>query len=131
MMMRKVHISFPAVPFGRAGPAARPALLSSSSRSSSFMARRPAGVAAQDSPSMLAIRLAAICFLAGWSSSRAGNRKFSTGPSFAVRAPMRPAPFPISMIPLQKAMIPSMVTLRVTASLAELITASVTSGRVP
>ena len=130
-MIRKVHISLLAIPRFLAGPAARPALLSSSSFPSSSMALSPAGVAAQPSPSTLAMKFVAMCSLAGCPTGSPGKRNLSTGAIRPVSARISPPLWAISMSPVQKAITPAMVMHRVIASLEESSAALVTSTICP
>ena len=94
-------------------------LRSSSRFSSSFIADKPAGVAAHPSPSILAIILVAMASPAGCPSGRLGNKNLIIGFIFFAICSISPARCPISKIPVHRAMTPSMVMHRLTASFAE------------
>ena len=122
--MRNVHISLLAVPSCLAAP---PIPRSSSTFFSSSMAFKPAGVAAHPRPSMLAIILTLICFLASPSGSSLGKRKVSTGPILLASWSTSPERCPISSTPVHRVMTPSMVMHSVTASFDAWIAPSVTA----
>ena len=95
------------------------------------MAFRPAGVAAQPSPRILLIILAAIYSSALCPFGTDGNKKARTGRSALVRASMIPAFFAIFISPVHIDMIPNMVIQSVTASFDESSAAVPTSPVFP
>jgi len=142
LIMRNVHISLLAVPACLAAAlcpavsscpgvsfclAAPPFLRSSSTFFSSSMALSLAGVAAHPSPSILAVTLTLICFLAFPSGSSLGKRKVSIGPILPASWSTNPERCPISSTPVHRVMTHSMVMHSVTASFDAWIAPSVTA----
>ena len=144
-MIRNVHISALAVPRGTgagfvwcpfflfAAPFSVPIsfrLLSSNSSRLSI-AFSPAGVAAQPSPKIFAIILAAICSFAtcpGGICGKIGGENDAAGIDATAITPPLSA---IRISPIQKDITPVIVMQSVTASFAESSTAPVTAGIVP
>ena len=131
LIIRKVHISLLAIPFGRTVPGSRWLRLSSSNLPSSSMARSPAGVAAQPRPRTLAIILVVMCSSAGCPVGSLGNKKRMIGRIFLEAPLMIPAFVAISIRPTQKDMTPIIVMHKVMASLEESMAALVISGMRP
>ena len=144
-MIRNVHISALAVPRGTgagfvwcpfflfAAPFSVPIsfrLLSSNSSRLSI-AFSPAGVAAQPSPKIFAIILAAICSFATCPGGICGKRNLKTGFNFLDNPAITPPLSAIRISPIQKDITPVIVMQSVTASFAESSTAPVTAGIVP
>ncbi|MPM76492.1 hypothetical protein SDC9_123490 [bioreactor metagenome] len=97
----------------------------------SFMAIKPAGVAAQPRPRKFAARFVAIYSMALWCLGTCGKRNFISGISFFAIPFIIPPFSAIFIIPHQNAMIPAMVIAKLTASLPPFIRLVVTSALFP
>ena len=104
---------------------------SSSSFASASMALRPAGVHAQPSPNILAMKLVAIYCLASCFFGISGKRKDNKGCIPVVSRAISPDFSAIFISPIHNAMTPAMVMHSETASPAEESAASVTAAILP
>ena len=95
LIARNVHMAFVAVPG------------CGLSRSRSFMARKPSGVAALPRPSMLAAMFIIIAPMAGWSGGTSGNSRRITGRSPRASTCTRPERSASRMIPNHTASVPT------------------------
>ena len=100
--------------------------------SRSCMARRPSGVAAFASPSMLAAMFITMEPIAGWLAGTSGNNQRMTGRRPAASKPTKPDFSARRMMPSQRAMMPASGSARVmTAVLQASKAAAVTSPSCP